>query len=82
MKTLTGNWEGKGSEGGPVQTAVVSWVLSASKGGTNVTVKHSGLAKMSVARKDLRGRLDWCTWPAEEVPREGKHSLKRYHVSQ
>ena len=39
----------------PSQTTVVSWVLTATKGGTHVKVTHSGLAKMPVARKDYAG---------------------------
>ena len=74
--TWIANWNDQ-----PSQTTVVSWVLSASKGGTHVTVTHSGLAKMPVA-EGLRRRLNWHTWPAEEVRRGGKHRLKRYHVSQ
>jgi uncharacterized protein YndB with AHSA1/START domain len=48
--TWIANWNDQ-----PVQTTVVSWVLSASQGGTHVKVTHRGLAKMPVARKDYAG---------------------------
>jgi len=48
--TWIANWNDQ-----PSQTTVVSWVLSATKGGTHVRVTHSGLANMPVARKDYAG---------------------------
>jgi len=48
--TWIANWNDQ-----PSQTTVVSWVLTATKGGTHVKVTHSGLSKMPVARKDYAG---------------------------
>lgn len=45
--TWIANWHDR-----PAHRTVVRWELAASKGGTLVRVTHSGLAELTVARKD------------------------------